>query len=115
MVCLRACLGLALTALQVKNPGLIPSFDSMLKGDIKRKQNMVEEVRCCLDHRSAIAHIAQILAGCYKATFAPDDATQAPFAADVIISNPPAFAHVHCAEKLGCPLHLVFSAPAYLC
>lgn len=34
-----------------------------------------------------------------------------PFVADAIIANPPCFAHVHCAEKLGVPLHLMFTFP----
>lgn len=34
-----------------------------------------------------------------------------PFIADAIIANPPCFAHVHCAEKLGVPLHLMFTFP----
>jgi hypothetical protein len=34
-----------------------------------------------------------------------------PFIADAIIANPPSFAHVHCAEKLGIPLHLMFTFP----
>jgi UDP:flavonoid glycosyltransferase YjiC (YdhE family) len=34
-----------------------------------------------------------------------------PFIADAIIANPPSFAHIHCAERLGCPLHLMFTFP----
>ena len=34
-----------------------------------------------------------------------------PFVADAIIANPPSFAHVHCAERLGIPLHLMFTFP----
>lgn len=34
-----------------------------------------------------------------------------PFIADAIIANPPSFAHFHCAERLGIPLHLVFTFP----
>lgn len=34
-----------------------------------------------------------------------------PFVADAIIANPPSFAHVHCAERLGVPLHLMFTFP----
>ncbi|KAG9604261.1 glycosyltransferase family 1 protein, partial [Aureobasidium melanogenum] len=34
-----------------------------------------------------------------------------PFIADVIIANPPSFAHIHCAEKLGIPLHIMFTMP----
>ena len=28
-----------------------------------------------------------------------------------IISNPPCYGHVHCAEKLQIPLHLLFTMP----
>ena len=31
------------------------------------------------------------------------------FVADVIVANPPSFAHVHCAQKLGVPVHLMFT------
>lgn len=34
-----------------------------------------------------------------------------PFVADVIIANPLAFAHIHCAERLGIPLHII---PTYI-
>lgn len=47
--------------------------------------------------------------GCWKACYEPDDTSGKVFAADAIISNPPAFAHVHCAEALGIPLLLTFS------
>jgi hypothetical protein len=32
-----------------------------------------------------------------------------PFIADAIIANPPSFAHVHIAEKMGIPLHMMFT------
>lgn len=32
-----------------------------------------------------------------------------PFVADAIIANPPGFAHIHIAEKLGIPLHMMFT------
>lgn len=31
--------------------------------------------------------------------------------ANAIIANPPSFAHIHCAQKLGIPLHLMFTMP----
>ena len=34
-----------------------------------------------------------------------------PFIADAIIANPPSFAHIHIAERLGVPLHLMFTFP----
>ena len=36
---------------------------------------------------------------------------KAPFVADAIIANPPSFAHVHIAERLGIPLHIMFTFP----
>ncbi|KAH8886694.1 UDP-Glycosyltransferase/glycogen phosphorylase [Thozetella sp. PMI_491] len=34
-----------------------------------------------------------------------------PFIADAIIANPQSFAHVHCAEKLGIPVHILSRQP----
>ena len=34
--------------------------------------------------------------------------TSTRFRAQVIISNPVTYGHIHCAEALGCPLHLLF-------
>lgn len=50
-----------------------------------------------------------MLDGFYRSTFEPNNTTRHPFAADAIISNPPAFAHVHIAEALGLPLLMSFS------
>ena len=50
-----------------------------------------------------------MLDGFYRSTFSPDPVSNRPFAADAIISNPPAFGHVHIAEALGLPLLISFS------
>ncbi|CUA71983.1 Sterol 3-beta-glucosyltransferase UGT80B1 [Rhizoctonia solani] len=84
-----------LMSYMVRNPGLIPGFKSMTNGDIGKKQKMV----------------AEILERCYLSCFEPDDDTNAIFVADAIISNPPTFAHIHCAEALGIPLLLSFTMP----
>ncbi|VDB99463.1 unnamed protein product [Peniophora sp. CBMAI 1063] len=84
-----------LMSYMVKNPGLMPGFESLRNGDIGRKRTMLGEM----------------LEGCWKACYLPDETTDEPFAADAIISNPPAFAHVHCAEALGVPLLLSFTMP----
>ena len=47
--------------------------------------------------------------GCWLSCHSPCPSTGRTFAADAIISNPPAFAHVHCAEALGIPLLMSFS------
>lgn len=51
-----------------------------------------------------------MLQGFYHSIYSPDPVTSRPFAADAIISNPPAFAHCHIAEAFGLPLHMTFSA-----
>jgi len=43
----------------------------------------------------------------------PDDLDQRPFEADAIIANPPVFGHIHVAEALGIPLHVMFPQPWY--
>ncbi|KAM0391289.1 hypothetical protein ACHAPZ_011484 [Fusarium culmorum] len=84
-----------LMAYMVKNPGLIPSMKSLRAGDIQKKRLM----------------IAEMLEGCWRSCIEPDPLNQQPFVADAIIANPPSFAHVHCAQALGIPLHLMFTMP----
>ncbi|KZT36345.1 UDP-Glycosyltransferase/glycogen phosphorylase [Sistotremastrum suecicum HHB10207 ss-3] len=83
-----------LMAYMVKNPGLIPGLESLTNGDIGRKRKMLEEM----------------LDGCWRACFEPDSKTNDAFLADAIISNPPTFAHIHCAEALGIPLLMSFTS-----
>lgn len=84
-----------LMAYMVKNPGLIPSVKSLRQGEIARKRHMVEEM----------------LNGCWESCLQPDPVDGIPFVADAIIANPPSFAHVHCAQALGIPVHLMFTMP----
>jgi UDP:flavonoid glycosyltransferase YjiC (YdhE family) len=84
-----------LMAYMVKNPGLIPSMKSLREGEIQRKRKMITE----------------ILKGCWNSTVQPDLQSGRPFVADAIIANPPSFAHIHCAEALGVPLHIMFTMP----
>jgi UDP:flavonoid glycosyltransferase YjiC (YdhE family) len=90
-----------LMAFMVKNPGLIPGMESLRAGDVgKRRKGM-----------------AKILEGCWKSCADTDEVKEeesgtkklTPFIAHAIIANPPSFAHIHCAEKLGIPLHLMFT------
>ncbi|KAJ7932676.1 glycosyltransferase family 1 protein [Mycena leptocephala] len=82
-----------LMSYMVKNPGLMPGMTSLTNGDIGRKRKMLNEM----------------INGCWLSCHSPCQETGRTFAADAIISNPPAFAHVHCAEALGIPLLLSFS------
>ncbi|KAK4894044.1 hypothetical protein LTR27_007628 [Elasticomyces elasticus] len=84
-----------LMAYMVKNPGLIPSMKSLKTGDVARKREMV----------------STILQGCWESCIEADPESGDPFVADAIIANPLSFAHIHCAEALGIPLHIVFTMP----
>jgi UDP:flavonoid glycosyltransferase YjiC (YdhE family) len=84
-----------LMAYMVKNPGLIPSLKSLRAGDIQTKRKMV----------------AAMLERCWASCISPDPISGQPFVAEAIIANPPSFAHIHCAQALGVPVHLMFTMP----
>ena len=48
---------------------------------------------------------------CWRACIAPFDGDRRPFLADAIIANPMARAHIHCAERLSIPLHIMSALP----
>ena len=75
----------------VKNAGLMPSAEALLNGDVGRKRQFMGE----------------IAEGCWRSCVEPCAKTGRPFVADAIIANPPSFAHIHCAERLAVPLHLM--------
>ncbi|KAJ3086422.1 hypothetical protein HK102_013167, partial [Quaeritorhiza haematococci] len=84
-----------LMAFMVKNPGLLPGYESLTNGDIGEKRRTM----------------AEILDSAWHACVDADPDTKAAFSADAIISNPPTFAHIHVAERLGIPLHIFFTMP----
>ncbi|KAG6092470.1 hypothetical protein E4U30_005397 [Claviceps sp. LM220 group G6] len=111
-----------LMAFMVKNPGLMPGIDALKSGEITRRRRGIEEMllgcwRSCFEagdgmgpppkqHRvNAPLDFSQILQGHEGAQ---------PFVADAIIANPPSFAHIHIAEKMGIPLHMMFTSPALI-
>jgi sterol 3beta-glucosyltransferase len=55
--------------------------------------------------------MAEMLDGCWRSCIEPDLTSGVPFVAHAIIANPPSFAHVHCAQALGIPMHLMFTMP----
>ncbi|KAF4624550.1 hypothetical protein G7Y89_g13620 [Cudoniella acicularis] len=100
-----------LMAYMVKNPGLLPGMESLRAGDVGKRR----------------ADISEILEGCWRSCTEPGNGmdgevkvvaengssedTKRLFLADAIIANPPSYAHIHCAEKLGIPLHMMFTMP----
>lgn len=97
----------ALMAYMVKNPGLLPNMQSIKAGDIgKRRKEMAEMMdgtwRSCIEAGDGMGERISAL---------NVDAAEDLFIADAIIANPPSMGHIHCAEKLGIPLHMVFTMP----
>lgn len=95
-----------LMAFMVKNPGMIPTMETLLKGEVGRRRDQMAEMfegfwRACINATDD-EHDTDNLKMMGK---------RAPFVADAIIANPPCFAHIHCAEALGIPLHLMFTFP----
>ena len=95
-----------LMAFMVKNPGLVPSVSTVRAGEVGRRREAMLEMfqgfwRACInatDDEKDIENVRMM-------------GDKHPFVADAIIANPPSFAHVHCAERLGVPLHLMFTFP----
>ncbi|KAE8396191.1 hypothetical protein BDV23DRAFT_143537 [Aspergillus alliaceus] len=80
-----------LMAFMVKNPGI---RDILRSGVIQRRRR---EMRA-------------IFSGCWRSCFETGDERD-PFVADAIIANPPSFAHLSCAERMGVPLNMMFTMP----
>ncbi|PQE18815.1 glycosyltransferase family 28 domain-containing protein [Rutstroemia sp. NJR-2017a WRK4] len=110
-----------LMAFMVKNPGLMPGFDSLKSGDVGKRRKGMEEIvlgcwRSCIEAGDGtgpapIQSGSQISLGLGAGIHMDTNATERPFIADAIIANPPSFAHIHIAEKLGIPLHMMFTMP----
>ncbi|RPA95108.1 UDP-Glycosyltransferase/glycogen phosphorylase [Choiromyces venosus 120613-1] len=94
-----------LMAFMVKNPGLMPGFDSLRNGDVTKRRKAMWDVlvggwRACIEPGDGTSY-----------SIDPASSRAKPFVTDAIIANPPSFGHIHCAEKLGVPLHLMFTMP----
>ncbi|KEQ68506.1 UDP-Glycosyltransferase/glycogen phosphorylase, partial [Aureobasidium namibiae CBS 147.97] len=103
-----------LMAFMVKNPGLMPGFDVMRRGDIGKRRKEIGTMitgcwRSCIESGDGTG--IAVNDNTTEEWMRNTDASVKPFIADAIIANPPSFAHIHCAEKLGCPLHMMFTMP----
>lgn len=99
-----------LMAFMVQNPSLLPRMRTIRSGAIQERRREMKE----------------IFSGCWRSCYEMGDGTgqhnipdrsgeeavdhlMKSFVADVIIANPPSFAHLSCAEKLGIPLNIMFT------
>lgn len=108
-----------LMAFMVKHPGLMPGIDALKSGEISKRRKGIQDMllgcwRSCIEPGDGSGPPMKphprnepfdLSAGL------PGDGSLEPFVADVIVANPPSFAHVHIAEKLGIPLHMMFTMP----
>lgn len=108
-----------LMAFMVKNPGLMPGFDTLRNGDVGKRRKGIAEIiegcwRSCIESGDGFGVDSEQRTEAWVNSpnydpQVPANTTGRPFVADAIIANPPSFAHVHCAEKLGIPLHMMFT------
>ncbi|KAF3387337.1 Sterol 3-beta-glucosyltransferase UGT80A2 [Penicillium rolfsii] len=101
-----------LMAFMVKNPGLLPGFKSIRSGDIQKRRREMREIfngcwRSCFEKGDG-THLHQIKEDPWSKAL---DFRERSFVADAIIANPPSLAHIHCAQRLGIPLHIIFTMP----
>lgn len=106
-----------LMSYMVKNPGIVPSLDAIRSGEVSARRHEIEEMllgcwRACTEAGDGITPL-ELPKERYQ--FGQEEKVfkdmPAPFVADAIISNPPAYANIHIAEKLGIPLHCCFTMP----
>lgn len=98
-----------LMAYMVKNPGLMPGIETFRSGAIGKRRKEIAEIlsgcwRSCFEAGNGLGEVITQPNEDAKCELGPE-----LFIADAIIANPPSFAHIHCAEKLGIPLHLMFT------
>jgi len=106
-----------LMAFMVKNPGLMPGIDALKSGEIKKRRQGIEKIlmgtwRSCIEAGNGLGPAVQQQKPSEPVDehyVMPGDASNRPFVADAIIANPPSFGHIHIAEKLGIPMHMMFT------
>jgi sterol 3beta-glucosyltransferase len=82
----------------VKTGGrIVPTRLDVIVEDVPKKRAMIAEI------------LASTWRACTQAD--PDRPTAPDFKADVILANPPSYGHIHCAEALHLPLHMIFTMP----
>jgi len=82
----------------VKTGGsILPTHVDQIWEDVPKKRAMIAEI------------LESTWRACTEAD--PDRPGARPFRADAIVANPPSYGHIHCAEALHIPLHMIFTMP----
>jgi hypothetical protein len=93
-------------------------MDALKSGEITKRRKGIEQIvmgcwRSCIETGDGLGPAPRYgRKETDRTSYAPPvmgDSRHKPFVADAIIANPPSFAHIHVAEKLGIPLHLMFT------
>jgi hypothetical protein len=82
----------------VKTGGrIVPTRPDQIWEDVPKKRAMIADI------------LASTWRACTEAD--PERPGAPPFRPDLIIANPPSYGHIHCAEALHVPLHMIFTMP----
>ncbi|CAG8039355.1 unnamed protein product [Penicillium nalgiovense] len=101
-----------LMSFMVNNSGLLPNVRAIRSGSIQKRRHDMRQIidgcwHSCFETGDG-THLHQIKEDLWNDTV---DYRRRPFVADAIIANPPSLAHIHCAQRLGVPLHIMFTMP----
>ena len=103
-----------LMAYMVRNPGLVPKFAALRQGEIQKRRRSMKDMihaswRACFEPGTSCQRAPSYHWSRKDGEMRPKQGDPKPFVADAILANPPSLAHVHCAEKLGIPIHILFT------
>lgn len=79
------------------NGSILPTRLDQIWEDVPKKRAMIAEI------------LASTWRACTEAD--PERPGTPPFRPDAIVANPPSYGHIHCAEALHIPLHMIFTMP----
>ena len=83
----------------------------MVKTQGRLLPKLTSKTEMLTDTPAKVKMVRQILFSTWGACTEPDPEGGQPFTAHAIISNPVTYGHIHCAEALGVPLHIMFPQP----
>lgn len=103
-----------LMAYMVRNPGLVPKFAALRQGEVQKRRRSMQDMihaswRACFEPGTSYQKAPSYNWSRKGGEVRPKQGDPKPVVADAVLANPPSLAHVHCAEKLGIPVHILFT------